>query len=291
MYWYNQEKDKKMTKLTTKSVVVGNAAIGGERRGGWAGPGTSHASPTGGIHNSTPFPLPRCLLSPTPSPPSLPPHPPTTTTKHIHHPPSSHHTHTHATNTPSHQQPTPSPPPGPFELVDQDGKPFTEKDLLGEFAMLYFGFTFCPDVCPEELEKISGVADFVGERAGGEGGGRLGKYPGGPGARRSRCRRGLGWPALWASSGPGKLGGLMRWGVGGVGCRGCAAWQAPSRWVRAEIAPLLRLGVCCRSMEIAGGVGLNLNQRPWGLGQRRWGGGWGVRLGEACGLDGVCDSH
>jgi protein SCO1/2 len=79
LYWYTREKDKKLAKLATKSVVVGNAAIG-----------------------------------------------------------------------------------GPFLLTNQDGKPFSDKDLLGEFALLYFGFTFCPDVCPEELEKIAAAADAVG---------------------------------------------------------------------------------------------------------------------------------
>ena len=44
---------------------------------------------------------------------------------------------------------------GPFELIDQDSKPFTEKDLNGKWALLYFGFTFCPDICPDELNKIT----------------------------------------------------------------------------------------------------------------------------------------
>lgn len=51
---------------------------------------------------------------------------------------------------------------GPFELINQHGKRFTDRDLHGEFALLYFGFTFCPDICPDELEKIAAAVDIVG---------------------------------------------------------------------------------------------------------------------------------
>lgn len=50
---------------------------------------------------------------------------------------------------------------GPFELVDHDGRTVTEKDYLGRFIMVYFGFTHCPDACPEELGKMAEVTDKI----------------------------------------------------------------------------------------------------------------------------------
>lgn len=40
---------------------------------------------------------------------------------------------------------------GPFSLVDQHGRPFTEASFAGKPTLLFFGYTFCPDVCPTTL--------------------------------------------------------------------------------------------------------------------------------------------
>ena len=50
---------------------------------------------------------------------------------------------------------------GAFELYDQDGQKRTEKSFLGNFVLIYFGFTHCPDVCPDELDKMALVIDAV----------------------------------------------------------------------------------------------------------------------------------
>lgn len=51
---------------------------------------------------------------------------------------------------------------GPFSLVNQDGIPTTDIDYRGRWMFIYFGFTHCPDVCPEELERLAKVIDNLG---------------------------------------------------------------------------------------------------------------------------------
>lgn len=54
---------------------------------------------------------------------------------------------------------------GPFSLVDQKGHPFTQADLLGHPNLLFFGYTFCPDVCPTTLLEAEGWMKALGADA------------------------------------------------------------------------------------------------------------------------------
>ncbi len=47
---------------------------------------------------------------------------------------------------------------GPFTLTDQDGKAVRWSDFTGKYRLVYFGYTYCPDVCPLDLSRI--VAGF-----------------------------------------------------------------------------------------------------------------------------------
>ncbi|KAJ5555018.1 hypothetical protein N7535_007460 [Penicillium sp. DV-2018c] len=50
---------------------------------------------------------------------------------------------------------------GPFVLKDLDGKEFTAEDLKGKYSFVYFGFTHCPDICPDELDKMAEIIEKV----------------------------------------------------------------------------------------------------------------------------------
>lgn len=52
---------------------------------------------------------------------------------------------------------------GPFALVDQDGRPVGDADFRGKLMLVYFGYTFCPDVCPTELLDMSQAIDALGK--------------------------------------------------------------------------------------------------------------------------------
>lgn len=65
-----------------------------------------------------------------------------------------------------------SPPPplegasmgGPFTLTDQNGRRVSDRDFAGKYRLVYFGYTFCPDVCPVDMQVIgAGLRRFEAE--------------------------------------------------------------------------------------------------------------------------------
>ena len=50
---------------------------------------------------------------------------------------------------------------GPFTLVDHTGRTVTEKDFAGKWMMIYFGFTYCPDVCPTSLSVMADAMNML----------------------------------------------------------------------------------------------------------------------------------
>lgn len=68
-------------------------------------------------------------------------------------------------------EPAPARPPlegarigAPFTLIDQDNKPFSERALAGKYRIMYFGYTFCPDVCPVDVQNIAAGLKLVEQR-------------------------------------------------------------------------------------------------------------------------------
>ena len=54
---------------------------------------------------------------------------------------------------------------GPFTLTNQDGKTVRDTDFRGKYLLVYFGYTYCPDLCPTGLESIAHSLDNLGEDA------------------------------------------------------------------------------------------------------------------------------
>ena len=52
---------------------------------------------------------------------------------------------------------------GPFTLVDDTGKTVTEKEVFTKPSLLYFGYTFCPDVCPLDNARNAEAVDILEE--------------------------------------------------------------------------------------------------------------------------------
>jgi protein SCO1 len=52
---------------------------------------------------------------------------------------------------------------GPFHLVDQNGRTFTEANLKGKWHLVFFGYTHCPDICPTTLNDLSLAIDQLGK--------------------------------------------------------------------------------------------------------------------------------
>lgn len=54
---------------------------------------------------------------------------------------------------------------GPFSLTDQDGMRRTDMDFRGKYMLVFFGYTYCPDVCPTTLAIEAEALDKLGARA------------------------------------------------------------------------------------------------------------------------------
>jgi protein SCO1/2 len=54
---------------------------------------------------------------------------------------------------------------GPFALIDHNGRLRTDSDFRGRLMLVYFGFPFCSDVCPIDLQSIADAFDKLGPAA------------------------------------------------------------------------------------------------------------------------------
>lgn len=54
---------------------------------------------------------------------------------------------------------------GPFQLVDQDGRPVDQTMLEDKWSLIFFGFTYCPDYCPTTLQALDATKQRLGDKA------------------------------------------------------------------------------------------------------------------------------
>lgn len=54
---------------------------------------------------------------------------------------------------------------GPFELVNHWGEPTVSEDFAGSYLLVFFGYTYCPDICPIALSRVSNALDMMGADA------------------------------------------------------------------------------------------------------------------------------
>ena len=54
---------------------------------------------------------------------------------------------------------------GAYTLVDHTGKTVTDKDFQGKAQLIYFGFAYCPDICPTALQQMGAALDMIGRDA------------------------------------------------------------------------------------------------------------------------------
>jgi cytochrome oxidase Cu insertion factor (SCO1/SenC/PrrC family) len=54
---------------------------------------------------------------------------------------------------------------GPFSLLDHNSRRVSDRDFLGKYVLMFFGFTQCADICPTELQVMSAALDELGKDA------------------------------------------------------------------------------------------------------------------------------
>ena len=54
---------------------------------------------------------------------------------------------------------------GPFNLISHEGKEISNNDFPGQYLLVYFGYSYCPDICPTDLQKITRAMEILGAKA------------------------------------------------------------------------------------------------------------------------------